>query len=145
MVQNLWKITTHVVSVKSTVEISQIFVVFLECMNFNTLNLPKIYQNYTAKLRKIGCAVNLGKSRSTLLIFVNNQVDFSSKPAVNAISGSCTGLLCITWYSRQDPEMAWCSFFAVQQQLFFGAINKTEVQKIDIKIEVEVSSWLWLD
>ena len=41
--------------------------------------------------------------------------------------------------------MAWRSFFAVQQQLFFGAINKTEVQKIDIKIEVEVSSWLWLD
>jgi hypothetical protein len=41
--------------------------------------------------------------------------------------------------------MAWRSFFAVQQQLFFGAINKTEVQKIDIKIKVEVSSWLWLD
>ena len=56
-----------------------------------------------------------------------------------------SGLLGITSYSRQDPEMAWCSFFAVQQQLFFGAINKTEVQKIDIKIEVEVSSWLWLD
>ena len=55
------------------------------------------------------------------------------------------GLLGITSYSRQDPEMAWRSFFAVQQQLFFWAINKTEVQKIDIKIEVEVSSWLWLD
>ena len=41
--------------------------------------------------------------------------------------------------------MAWRSFFAVQQQFFWGAINKTEVQKIDIKIEVEVSSWLWLD
>ena len=37
------------------------------------------------------------------------------------------------------------SFFAVQQQLFFGAIDKTEVQKMDIKIEVEVSSQLWLD
>ena len=36
-------------------------------------------------------------------------------------------------------------FFAVQQQLFFGAIYKIEVQKIDIKIKVEVSSWLWLD
>ena len=56
-----------------------------------------------------------------------------------------TGLLGITSYSRQDPEMAWRSFFAVQEQLFFWAINKTEVQKIDIKIEVEVSSWLWLD
>ena len=41
--------------------------------------------------------------------------------------------------------MAWRSFFAGQQQLFFWAINKTEVQKIDIKIKVEVSSWLWLD
>ena len=41
--------------------------------------------------------------------------------------------------------MAWRSFFAVQQQLFFWAINKTEVQKIDIKMEFEVSSWLWLD
>ena len=59
--------------------------------------------------------------------------------------GPLAGLLGITWYSRQDPEMAWRSFFAVQQQLFFWAINKTEVQKIDIKIKVEVSSWLRLD
>ena len=27
----------------------------------------------------------------------------------------------------------------------FWAINKTEVQKIDIEVKVEVSGWLWLD
>ena len=27
----------------------------------------------------------------------------------------------------------------------FWAINKTEVQKIDVEVEVEVSGWLWLD
>ena len=27
----------------------------------------------------------------------------------------------------------------------FWAINKTEVQKIDVEVEVEVSAWLWLD
>ena len=59
-----------------------------------------------------------------------------------------TGLLGITSYSRQDPEMGWRSFFAVQQQkcfIKFWSINKTEVQKIDVEVKVEVSSWLWLD
>ena len=59
-----------------------------------------------------------------------------------------TGLLGITSYSRQDTEMVWRSFFAVQQQkcfIKFWAINKTEVQKIDIEVEVEVSGWLWFD
>ena len=58
------------------------------------------------------------------------------------------GLLGITSYSRQDPEMAWHSFLAVQQQkmfIKFWAMNKNEVQKIDVEVKVEVSGWLWLD
>ena len=27
----------------------------------------------------------------------------------------------------------------------FWAINKTEVQKIDVEVKVEVTGWLWLD
>ena len=52
--------------------------------------------------------------------------------------------------SRHIPDRTqrwrWRSCFAVQQQkcfIKFWAINKTEVPKIDI--EVEVSAWLWLD
>ena len=54
--------------------------------------------------------------------------------------------------SRHIPDRTqrwrWRSCFAVQQQkcfIKFWAINKTEVQKIDIEVEVEVSGWLWFD
>ena len=44
--------------------------------------------------------------------------------------------------------MAWHSFLAVQQQkmfIKFWAMNKNEVQKIDVEVKIEVSGWLWLD
>ena len=51
--------------------------------------------------------------------------------------------------SRDIPDriQRWrgVPFLQYKNSCFFGAINKTEVHKIDIKIEVEVSSWLWLD
>ena len=51
--------------------------------------------------------------------------------------------------SRDIPDriQRWrgAPFLQYNNSCFFWAINKTEVQKIDIKIEVEVSSWLWLD
>ena len=54
--------------------------------------------------------------------------------------------------SRHIPDRTqrwrWHSCFAVQQQkcfIKFWAINKTEVQKIDIEVEVKVSGWLWFD
>jgi hypothetical protein len=61
-----------------------------------------------------------------------------------------SGLLGITSYSRQDPEMAWRGYPFLQHNnkkcfIKFWAINKTEVQKIDVEVKVEVSGWLWLD
>ena len=56
------------------------------------------------------------------------KLNFYSWAIIEGISRNCrhieilmqlhvdSGLLGITSYSRQDPEMAWRSFFAVQQQ-----------------------------